>query len=289
MALNRWKLIRKGKVREIYESADGEFVAIATTDRVSAFDHVLPVEIEGKGEILARLSAFWFEKTKDVTPNAFLDMRKSLFLGGEVKSYVTIMRKLRMLPIEAIVRGYIAGSIWDYYKKGEREFCGISLPDGLVNSSELETPIFTPTTKAPVGEHDNQISFDEMVDLIAREGFESPEYLAEKVRKHSLRLYSAARDYSLDRGVIIADTKFEFGVDAYGDIYLADELLTPDSSRFWLQKEYQPGQDQKSMDKQIIRDYIAGHSGEIMEKIPRNILEETKAQYELCLKMLTAT
>lgn len=289
-----WALVQKGKVRDIYESEGGEYIALVASDRVSAFDKILSVEIEDKGKILTKMSAFWFCKITSWLPTgvnrAFItidnsDMEGEFFMRPEFNGRTTLMKKVRMLPVEAIVRGYITGSLWKAYKGETREFCGLTLPDGLQNCGKIDPPIFTPTTKAPQGQHDENISFEQMVDLFTDEGYDKPVKLAEAVRKCSLDLYRHARDYAEEKGVILADTKFEFGLDENGELYLADEIFTPDSSRFWPADKYQPGQEQPSMDKQIIRDYIAANEG--LTEIPEDILAKTKLQYERCLELLT--
>ena len=292
-----WKLVKKGKVRDVYEDATGEHIALVASDRVSAFDHILPVEIEDKGKILTKISAFWCDqieeeiKDENSIKSAFITIENDhispFFQKSEFAGRTTIMRKLRMLPIEAIVRGHITGSIWKAYEKGEREFCGVGLEDGLKNADQLKEPLFTPTTKAPEGEHDENITFTDMINILDGAGYENPTNLAENVRHYSLLLYNFAYDYARMRNIILADTKLEFGVDRDGILYVADELFTPDSSRFWPESDYEPGHDQPSMDKQIIRDYIAAHEG--LTEIPEEVLAETKAQYEKVYEMLTRT
>ena len=282
-----WNKIKSGKVRDIYECSDGKRIALVASDRVSAFDKVLPNGILGKGKILTKMSAFWFELTKDDAKNAFITTDMSgepFFSRPEFEGRVTIMKKLRMLPIEAIVRGYITGSLWKSYQEGSREFCGLGLEDGLKNCQVFMDPLFTPTTKSEEG-HDENISFVQMIDILEQEGYDSPDTLAEMVRAHSIALYSIGLQHALSRGIILADTKFEFGVDEDGALLVADELFTPDSSRFWPLDEYTPGRDQPSYDKQIIRDYVAEHSD--ATEVPQSVLYLALRQYERYLEALT--
>lgn len=293
MRNKNWELIQKGKVRDIYADTDGEYIALVASDRVSAFDHILPVEIEGKGKILTAMSAFWFKKLWEVWPGistAFITADNKemdpFFQKPEFEGRTTIMKRLMMLPVEAIVRGYITGSLWKDYQKGVRKFCGLMLPPNLQNCGKLyPEPFFTPTTKAPAGQHDENISFEEMAKLFEREGYKNPSSLAIDVRHHSIELYKSALEYAKDHGIILADTKLEFGIDKDGLLCVGDELFTPDSSRFWPLDGYQAEREQQSMDKQIIRDFIKSH--ESLTEIPAEILEKTKAQYEQCLQMLT--
>ena len=268
-----WKLVSEGKVRKVYENSTGSRVLLVASDGVSAFDQKLGVNIPGKGEMLTTISKHWFEKTMNLVPNAYCAVRAEfgvlapedvVTIGADLDT-VTPMMKLDMLPIEAIVRGYITGSAWSAYEKGERQICGERLPEGLRNSARLAYPIFTPTTKAPAGEHDENLDFDQLVGHLAHHGVHNPYSRAEKVRELSLKLYNFASAELLSKGIILADTKFEFGINpSTGSILLADELFTPDSSRFWSAAEYRPGRVQKSLDKQIIRDWVKAHPGEVV-------------------------
>ncbi len=278
-------LLNRGKVRDLYE-VEGNLLIVAT-DRLSAFDVILPTPIPGKGVVLTQMSLFWFKRLGDIIPNHIIT--------ADVDQYPTSCRKYRdqlagrsmlvkkcsPLPVECIVRGYISGSGWkDYQASGS--ISGISLPSGLVESDRLPEPIFTPSTKAAAGEHDENISFDRMADLIGRE-------MAEKVRDVSLTLYSKAADYALERGVIIADTKFELGL-ADGDLILIDEVLTPDSSRFWPAEDYSPGRAQPSFDKQFVRDYLESISWDKTPpgpELPDSIVEKTVKRYREALSRLT--
>ncbi len=250
--LSNLDLINRGKVRDIY-GVDDDHMLIVATDRLSAFDVVLPQPIPGKGEVLTRVSNFWFERTGDIVPNhlsrlnldqAVTDPSERAQLGERAQ----VVRRLKPLPVEAIVRGYIIGSGWkDYQRTGG--VCGIALPAGLQQADQLPQAIYTPSTKAAIGEHDENIDFDRTVELIGGE-------LAEQVRDASLRIYTECAAYALERGIIIADTKFEFGLDADGRLHLIDEVLTPDSSRFWPADQYRPGISPPSFDKQFVRDYL---------------------------------
>ena len=245
-------LRNRGKVRDIYE-LDAGHLLIVTTDRLSAFDVVLPQPIPGKGEVLTRVSNFWFERTCGLIPNhlsgrPLADAVPDAAVRAALGDRALIVRKLRPLPVEAIVRGYLIGSGWkDYQKTGA--VCGIALPAGLRMADRLPEAIYTPSTKAEIGEHDLNIGFDETVGLLGAE-------LAAQVRDVALRIYTEAAAYARERGIIIADTKFEFGLDDAGRLHLIDEVLTPDSSRFWPADQYQPGISPPSFDKQYVRDYL---------------------------------
>jgi phosphoribosylaminoimidazole-succinocarboxamide synthase len=246
------KLLNRGKVRDIFD-IDDDHMLIVASDRLSAFDVVLPQPIPGKGEVLTRVANFWFGRTGNILPNHLSDLpleqivpdpEQRAMLGDRA----IVVRKLKPLPVEAIVRGYLIGSGWkDYQKTGE--VCGIKLAEGLRQADKLPEAIFTPSSKAEVGDHDENISFQQMIDLIGQD-------LAEQVRDVSLRIYTECADFALQKGIIIADTKFEFGLDKDGQLYLIDEVLTPDSSRFWPADQYQPGISPPSFDKQFVRDYL---------------------------------
>jgi phosphoribosylaminoimidazole-succinocarboxamide synthase len=251
-SLSSLKLRARGKVRDIYD-IDDKLMLIVTTDRLSAFDVILPDPIPGKGRVLTSVSNFWFEKMKDVIPNHLADIPLEQVIPdpverAQVEGRAIVVKKLKPLPVEAIVRGYLIGSGWkDYQKSGA--VCGIKLPEGLQQAQQLPEPIYTPSTKAEVGDHDENVSFEKTVELMGQE-------LAEKVRDASLKLYKEAAAYAKERGIIIADTKFEFGTDDNGVLYLIDEALTPDSSRFWPADQYQVGISPPSFDKQYVRDYL---------------------------------
>lgn len=233
---------------------DDRHLLIVTTDRMSAFDVILPDPIPGKGRVLTRVSNFWFDKMRDVIPNhlsddlTLADVIPDTALREQVEGRAIIVKRLKPLPVEAIVRGYLIGSGWkDYQNSGA--ICGITLPTGLQQAQQLPHPIYTPSSKAEVGIHDENISFDDTVKLMGQE-------IAERVRDISIKLYTTAADYARQRGIIIADTKFEFGLDDNGELYLIDEALTPDSSRFWPVEPYQVGISPPSFDKQYLRDYL---------------------------------
>jgi phosphoribosylaminoimidazole-succinocarboxamide synthase len=252
-SLPHLKLLGRGKVRDMYE-IDDKHLLIVTSDRMSAFDVIMPDPIPGKGRVLTRVSNFWFEKMRDIIPNhlsddlTLADVIPDAALRAQVEGRAIIVKRLKPLPVEAIVRGYLIGSGWkDYQNTGS--VCGIELPAGLQQAQQLPQPIFTPSSKAEMGTHDENISFADTVALMGEE-------LAGKVRDASLRLYTTAADYARERGIIIADTKFEFGLDESGELYLIDEALTPDSSRFWPVEQYQVGISPPSFDKQYLRDYL---------------------------------
>ena len=296
-----WKMVAQGKVRSVYEPIDNEYdqplIALVAGDGVSAFDERLGVSIKDKGKILTQMSARWFQYLEQEMPaidTAFItadDNELPKFFRDNLDEFsgrTMIMYKLNMLPIEAVVRGYITGSAWKAYQKGEREICGLKLPEGLVNSERLEPPLFTPTTKAPEGEHDQNINYQEMVEIFANSCIAEPELYATSIQRMATDIYLKGAKYAHSHGVIIADTKFEFGLNAYGRIALADEVFTPDSSRFWSLGAYSTGQEQASMDTQIIRNYIADEkaAGREVETIPDRILEKTAAAYRECYHKL---
>ena len=288
MKTNKYSFLRQGKVRDVYAAGDDRYLLIVASDRISAFDYVLPNPIPGKGRILTRLSNFWFDQTKELIANHIVDAQPSLegwendgrWRKDQLAQRSVLVKKARPLPIEAIVRGYLVGSGWKEYKK-TRSVCGIELPDGLVEADRLPEPIFTPSTKAEQGAHDENISFDQAADLVGRE-------MAEKVRDISLRLYSFAADFAKTRGIIIADTKFEFGL-IDGDMVLIDEILTPDSSRFWPGDTYRPGESPPSFDKQFVRDYLESIQWEKkppVPELPNEVVARTAEKYEEALRRL---
>ncbi|KPK11880.1 MAG: phosphoribosylaminoimidazole-succinocarboxamide synthase [Acidithiobacillales bacterium SG8_45] len=279
-------LIHKGKVRDIYE-VDASHMLIVTTDRLSAFDVVLPTPIPGKGAILTATSNFWFDFFKDTVPNhlagiSLADVLTDAAELAEVQGRGIVVKRLKALPIEAIVRGYLIGSGWkDYQKTGS--VCGISLPEGLQMADKLPEAIYTPSTKADVGEHDENIDFAKTIELLGKE-------LAETVRDVSLKLYTEAAEYARKRGIIIADTKFEFGLDDDGKLILIDEALTPDSSRFWPADQYQVGISPPSFDKQYVRDYLETLDWDKTApgpELPAEVVEQTAAKYREALQRLT--
>ena len=244
--------ISQGKVRDLY-AVDDDHLLIVTTDRLSAFDVVLPDPIPRKGEVLTRLSNFWFARTTDIVANHLSELPLADIVTDHeernaIASRASVVRRLEPLPIEAVVRGYLIGSGWKDYQRTGR-VCGIELPPGIDQASQLPEPIFTPATKAAAGDHDENISFEEVVDAIGSE-------LARQVRELAIAIYRRGSEYAIRRGIIIADTKFEFGLDSGGKLYLIDEVLTPDSSRFWPADQYQTGISPPSFDKQFVRDYL---------------------------------
>lgn len=277
------KKISSGKVREIYE-VDDDKLLLVVSDRISAFDVILPTKIENKGQVLNQISEFWFNVVKDIIPNHIISTNikdfPAEFQSKEFEGRSMLVKKLKMLPIECIVRGYITGSGWSNYKK-DGTVCGIKLPAGLQESQKLPEPIFTPTTKAQEG-HDENITFDEVCKLIGED-------LAKEVREKTIEIYTKCAEYALSKGIIIADTKFEFGIDENGKLVLADEVLTPDSSRFWPAKDYEVGKSQKSFDKQYMRDWLKETSWDATNPtpIPENVVETTRAKYIEAYEMLT--
>ena len=279
------QFLHRGKVRDIY-AVDEDKLLIVQTDRLSAFDVVLPTPVPGKGRILTVLSNFWFARLAHVVPNHLTGVApESVVAPGErdqVAGRAFVVRRLKPLPVEAVARGYIIGSGWkDYQKTGA--ICGIALPKGLREAQKLPAPIFAPSTKAQIGAHDENIAFSEVERLIGRE-------FAAKVRDTTLALYSEAADYAAGRGIIIADTKFEFGLDGAGRLYLIDEALTPDSSRFWPVDRYRVGMSPPSFDKQFVRDWLeAQHWNKKppAPELPADVLERTAEKYRDALRLLT--
>ncbi|GMR20819.1 MAG: phosphoribosylaminoimidazolesuccinocarboxamide synthase [Gammaproteobacteria bacterium] len=278
--------IHRGKVRDIYK-IDDRHLLIVTTDRLSAFDVILPTAIAGKGAVLTAVSNFWFDRTRELVPNHIADMTLEQALPdaderAQVEGRAIVVKKLKALPVEAIVRGYLIGSGWkDYQKTGA--VCGITLPKGLQQADKLPEAIYTPSTKAAVGAHDENIDYDATVELLGEE-------LAARVRAISLRLYREAADYARKRGIIIADTKFEFGIDAGGTLTLIDEALTPDSSRFWPEDSYRPGISPPSFDKQYVRDYLETLDWDKTDpgpELPADVALQTAEKYQEALTRLT--
>ena len=274
-----------GKVRDIYDCGDS--LLMVASDRISAFDYILPDEIPSKGEVLTRVSAFWFEKFADIIPNHLITMdvpeypeeyqRYAAYLAGRSM----LVKKAEPLPIECIVRGYLTGSGKKTYD-ADRTVCGITLPDGLTEASKIAEPIFTPSTKAELGDHDENISFERCCDIVGRD-------MAEQLRDASLRIYAAAADYAATRGIIIADTKFEFGL-IDGQLTLIDECLTPDSSRFWPAEGYAPGHVQPSYDKQFVRDWLKANWDMVGEPphLPADIIKGTSERYQEAFEIICA-
>ena len=274
--MSEWKPIKEGKVREIYDNGDS--LIMVATDRISCFDVILKNIISKKGTVLTQMSKFWFDLTEDIVPNHMIsadvkDMPE-FFQQPAYDGNSMMCRKLTMLPIECIVRGYITGSGWTSYQKNGT-VCGIKLPEGLQESDKLPEPIYTPSTKAEIGDHDENISFEQSVDVLEKEFPGKGKEYAEMLRDYTIALYKKCADYALKKGIIIADTKFEFGLDENGNIVLGDEMLTPDSSRFWPAKGYEPGHGQPSFDKQFARDWLKENKGNHNWELPEDVAKKT--------------
>ncbi len=283
------KPIKEGKVREIYDNGDS--LIMVATDRISCFDVILKNIVTKKGSVLTQMSKFWFDMTKDILPNHMIstdvkDMPE-FFQIPEFEGKSMLCKKLTILPVECIVRGYITGSGWASYQKNGT-VCGIKLPEGLQESDKLPEPIYTPSTKAELGEHDENISYEESVAHLEKYFPGKGEEYASKLRDYTIALYKKCADYAASRGIIIADTKFEFGIDEHGDIVLADEMLTPDSSRFWPADVYEPGHGQPSFDKQIARDWLKANPDNDWT-LPEEIVEKTIGKYLECYELLTGS
>ncbi len=281
------KPIKEGKVREVYDNGDS--IIMVATDRISAFDVILKNKIVDKGAILTQMSKFWFDYTKDIVPNHMISVdtkdMPEFFQTPEYEGKSMMVKKLNMLPIECIVRGYITGSGWASYKENGT-VCGIKLPEGLVESEKLPEPIYTPSTKAEIGLHDENISFEQSVEVLEKEFPGKGLEYATKIKDATIALYKKCADYALTKGIIIADTKFEFGLDEDGNVVLADEMLTPDSSRFWPLDGYQAGQGQPSFDKQFVRDWLkANPDSDYL--LPQEVIDKTIAKYKEAYEMLT--
>ena len=279
--------IKEGKVREIYDVDDA--LIMVATDRISAFDVILKNQITKKGTVLTQMSKFWFEYTKDIMPNHMIstdvnDMpeyfRKPEFTGNSM-----LCKKLNMIPVECIVRGYITGSGWASYQKTGK-VCGIELPAGLKESEKLPQAIYTPSTKAEIGDHDENISFEQSIDVLEKAFPSHGKEYAEKIRDYTLTLYNKCAEYALSRGIIIADTKFEFGVNEDGEIVLGDEMLTPYSSSFWPLEGYEAGHSQPSFDKQFVRDWLKANPDSDYN-LPQEVIDKTIAKYLEAYQLLT--
>ena len=285
--MKEYKPIKEGKVREIYDT--GENLILVATDRISCFDVILNNTVTKKGTVLTQMSKFWFEMTKGILPNHMIstdvnDMPE-FFRNERFEGKSMLVKKLSMLPVECIVRGYITGSGWASYKE-TGTVCGIKLPEGLKESDKLPEPIYTPSTKAEIGDHDENISYEQSIDYL-EERFPGKGLLyASKLKEYTIALYKKCADYALTKGIIIADTKFEFGLDEDGNIVLGDEMLTPDSSRFWPADEYEPGRSQASFDKQFARDWLKANKGHNWT-LPAEIVEKTINKYLQGYRLLT--
>ena len=292
--MQEMKPIKEGKVREIYDNGDS--LIMVATDRISCFDVILKNEITKKGTVLTQMSKFWFDLTEDILPNHMLSVdvkdMPEYFQQEKFDGNSMMCRKLEMLPIECIVRGYITGSGWgggseilrSYQKTGK--VCGIELPEGLKESDKLPEPIYTPSTKAEIGDHDENISYEQSIEHLEKQFPGKGQEYAEKLRDYTIALYKKCAEYALSKGIIIADTKFEFGLDEEGNIVVGDEMLTPDSSRFWPVEGYEPGHGQPSFDKQFARDWLKENDNHDWT-LPQEITDKTIAKYLQAYKMLT--
>lgn len=285
--MKEFKPVKEGKVREIYDTGD-QLVMVAT-DRISAFDVILKNQVSGKGKVLTQMSKFWFDFTKDIVPNHMVSVdvndmpeffRQERFDGNSM-----LCRKLQMIPVECIVRGYITGSGWASYQKNGT-VCGIKLPEGLSESQKLPEPIYTPSTKAEIGDHDENISYEQSIDVLEKKFPGKGKEYATKIRDCTIALYKKCADYALSKGIIIADTKFEFGLDEDGNVILGDEMLTPDSSRFWPVEGYEAGHGQPSFDKQFVRDWLKAHPDSDYN-LPQDVIDKTIEKYKEAYTMIT--
>ncbi len=285
--MKEFKPFKEGKVREIYDNGDS--LILVATDRISCFDVILNNTVTKKGTVLTKMSEFWFDFTKDIVKNHVIstdvkDMPE-FFQNERFDGKSMMVKKLTMLPVECIVRGYITGSGWASYKENGT-VCGIRLPEGLKESDKLPEPIYTPSTKAEIGDHDENISYEQSIDYLEKQFPGHGEEYAKKLKDLTIAIYKKCADYALTKGIIIADTKFEFGLDENGDIVLGDEVLTPDSSRFWPADEYEPGHGQPSFDKQFARDWLKANKDHNWT-LPAEIVDKTIEKYLTAYNLLT--
>ena len=285
------KPVKEGKVREIYDNGDS--LIMVATDRISCYDVILKNKISKKGTVLTQMSKFWFDFTKDILPNHMISVdvtdMPEFFQNPEYEGKSMMCKKLTMLPVECIVRGYITGSGWASYKENGT-VCGIKLPEGLKESDKLPEAIYTPSTKAEIGDHDENISFEKSVEILEKQFPGKGQEYGEKLRDCTLALYNKCADYALTKGIIIADTKFEFGLDEDGNMVIGDEMLTPDSSRFWPADTYEPGHGQPSFDKQFARDWLKSDENKEEPEnwfLPQEIVDKTIDKYLSAYRMLT--
>ena len=281
------KPIKEGKVREIYDN--GESLIMVATDRISCFDVILHNEVTKKGTVLTQMSKFWFDMTQDILPNHMISVdtkdMPEFFQQEKYEGKSMMCKKLQMLPIECIVRGYITGSGWASYKENGT-VCGIKLPEGLKESDKLPEPIYTPSTKAEIGLHDENISYEQSVEVLKKIYPEKGEEYAAKIKEYTIALYKKCADYALSKGIIIADTKFEFGLNENGEVVIGDEMLTPDSSRFWPLEGYEAGKSQPSYDKQFVRDWLkANPDNDLL--LPEEVVTKTVDKYKEAFALLT--
>jgi phosphoribosylaminoimidazole-succinocarboxamide synthase len=279
--------VKEGKVREIYDIGDS--LILVATDRISAFDVILKNDVTDKGVILTQMSKFWFDFTSDIIPNHLISVdvkdMPEFFQNKRFEGRSSLCKKLEMLPVECIVRGYITGSGWASYKK-DGTVCGIKLPDGLLESEKLPEPVYTPSTKAEIGDHDENVSFEKTVEILEDLYPGKGQFYAEQLKEKTLALYKKCADYALSKGIIIADTKFEFGLDEEGNLVLGDEMLTPDSSRFWPLEGYGAGKGQPSYDKQFVRDWLKANPDSDYQ-LPQDVIDKTVEKYKEAYDKLT--
>ena len=287
--MEQFSPVKEGKVREIYDIGDS--LIMYATDRISAFDVILKNKVTNKGRVLTQMSRFWFDCTKDVIPNHMLSVdvndMPEFFRTEEFRGRSMLCRKLTMIPVECIVRGYITGSGWESYKKNGT-VCGIQLPEGLKECDKLPEPIYTPSTKAEIGDHDENISYEKSIEVLEKAFPGHGEEYAKKIKDATIALYVKCADYARTRGIIIADTKFEFSLNEDGEVILADEMLTPDSSRFWPVEGYEPGHSQPSFDKQFVRDWLKANPDSDYN-LPQEVIDKTIAKYLEAYRLLTGT
>ena len=287
--MEQFSPVKEGKVREIYDIGDS--LIMYATDRISAFDVILKNKVTNKGRVLTQMSRFWFDYTKDVIPNHMLSVdvndMPAFFRTEEFRGRSMLCRKLTMIPVECIVRGYITGSGWESYKKNGT-VCGIQLPEGLKECDKLPEPIYTPSTKAEIGDHDENISYEKSIEVLEKAFPGHGEEYAKKIKDATIALYVKCADYARTKGIIIADTKFEFGLNEDGEVILADEMLTPDSSRFWPVEGYVPGHSQPSFDKQFVRDWLKANPDSDYN-LPQEVIDKTIAKYLEAYRLLTGT
>ena len=285
--MKEFKPVKEGKVREVYDIGDS--LIITATDRISAFDVILKNDVAGKGKVLTQMSKFWFDFTGNTVGNHMISTDVSdmpeFFRNDKYAGRSMLCRKLRMFPVECIVRGYITGSGWASYQK-DGTVCGIRLPEGLKESEQLPEPIYTPSTKADLGDHDENISYERSVEILEEQFPGKGSYYAYVLKEYTLSLYKKCAAYAWEKGIIIADTKFEFGLDEEGHILIGDEMLTPDSSRFWPREGYEPGKGQPSYDKQFVRDWLKANPDSDY-KLPDEVIEKTSAKYLEAYRQLT--
>jgi phosphoribosylaminoimidazole-succinocarboxamide synthase len=285
--MKTYQPVKEGKVREIYDIGDA--LVMVATDRISAFDVILKNKIVKKGTVLTQMSKFWFDYTEDIIPNHMISVdvadMPEFFQNEKYDGNSMLCKKLTMLPIECIVRGYITGSGWKSYQENGT-VCGIKLPDGLIECDKLPEPIYTPSTKADLGDHDENISFEQSIDVLEKHFPGHGEAYAKALRDNTIALYKKCADYALSKGIIIADTKFEFGLDENGSLVIGDEMLTPDSSRFWPLEGYKPGQGQPSFDKQYVRDWLKANPDSDYN-LPQDVIDKTIDKYKEAYHLLT--